>query len=198
MIIHSKAEILVGLKGAIVCLVSFVVGSSQRMNTEFGHGGVFTVCIVEDAKGNKLLKMLIVNENAIGQVELDGPLTHSLVVVTYNDNTLLVFNKYNRYWELPGGVIEEGETPRQCAERELNEETNQHASALEFKGFMKFHLQPDFHGPERIEYGALYAARIDDTTEFKENDEVERIIWWDGRSDIGYINEIDRSLTQFS
>lgn len=61
---------------------------------------------------------------------------------------------------------------------------------------MKFHLQPDFHGPERIEFGALYVAKIDGTTEFHQNDEADRIIWWDGYSDVGYINEIDKALTK--
>ena len=35
---------------------------------------------------------------------------------------LLVKPTYKPPWELPGGVVEEGESPRQCAEREVAEE----------------------------------------------------------------------------
>ena len=44
------------------------------------------------------------------------------------------------YDALPGGLIEVGESPRQCILRELYEETRQTADKLEFAGLMKFHI----------------------------------------------------------
>lgn len=41
------------------------------------------------------------------------------------------------------GMIDKGETPRECAVRELYEETNQSVTQLKFKGLMKFKLKPD-------------------------------------------------------
>lgn len=47
------------------------------------------------------------------------------VLVKNGDKILLVKSTYgSRRWELPGGGVEKGETARQAARRELEEETN--------------------------------------------------------------------------
>lgn len=155
------------------------------------------MAIVVDAKGNEFLELSSVSENEIPKLQLEAPITHALIIVTHLDKVLLMFNKYNQYWELPGGVIETGETPRQCAVRELHEETCQTVAKIVVKGLMKFHLQLSFHGPDRIEFGALYTAELDTITDFQDNEEAEQIVWWDRISDIGYINEIDKKLTEY-
>ncbi|WP_274652814.1 hypothetical protein [Paenibacillus humicola] len=63
---------------------------------------------------------------------------------------------------------------------------------------MKFRLQPSFHGPERTEYGSLYAAQLTELNDFVENDEAKSIILWDGVSDIGTVAEIDKKLIEFT
>lgn len=156
------------------------------------------MAIVTDAQGNEFLNLILVSEDRIEALNLDAPVTHSLIVARNNQgNVLLIFNKYRNYWELPGGVIDDGETPRQCAVRELREETNQYASSILFKGLMKFHLQPGFRSSERIEYGALFSGHVDEMASFVENDEAATITWWDGQSDFGYINEIDKALIEY-
>ncbi|MGM1049245.1 MAG: hypothetical protein ACQEXX_24335 [Bacillota bacterium] len=69
---------------------------------------------------------------------------------------------------------------------------------VEFQGLMKFKLQPDFHGPERTEYGALFSGQLIQLNEFIENDEAKAIILWDGASDIGAVEEIDKKLIEFT
>ncbi|WP_164545596.1 NUDIX domain-containing protein [Paenibacillus albus] len=154
--------------------------------------------IVTDQKGNVFTEFLPIQEQELEGFDFDAPLTHALLVVRYEGKYLMMFNKWSQYWELPGGVIEAGESARECAIRELYEETNQIVSDLTFKGLMKFDLQPSFHGPERTEYGALFYAELGAPRDFVENDEAAKIIWWDGRSEIGDIDEIDRKLLEFT
>ena len=152
--------------------------------------------IVTDEKGNSFSNYQQLSEQDLNNLKLDAPLTHALIVVKCQEKYLLMFNKWRKSWELPGGVIEQGESPRECAVRELYEETNQLVEHIEFKGLMKFDLQPSFHGPERTEYGALFYAEIDNLSRFQENEEAEEIILWDGVSDIGSIQIIDKKLIE--
>ena len=51
---------------------------------------------------------------------------------------------------------------------------------------------------DHIVYGALYTGHQDVVMPFEENNEISRITYWDGRSDISYIDEIDRKLTELA
>lgn len=57
-----------------------------------------------------------------------------VALFTVDDNVLVVKASYKDYWSFPGGVVDAGETPRQAALRELQEETGLtlHASDLVF------------------------------------------------------------------
>lgn len=151
------------------------------------------MAILISKKGNVFLDFLKINEEEINKYVTDAPLTHSLVVAKYQEKYLLIFNKWRQNWELAGGIIDEGETPRECAVRELFEETNQSIKQLFFKGLMKFQLKPD----DRVEYGALYSGEVNNLNAFKENEEAEQIVFWDRVSNIGYIDEIDEKLLEF-
>ena len=147
--------------------------------------------IIQNSKGHIFLDFFNVKEKKISNEEYQ-PLTHSLLVVKYNNSFLLVFDKWKNNWELPGGSIENNESPRDCAIRELKEETNQEISDLKFKGIMKFQLQPD----NRIEYGALYIGKLKNFIEFDENDEIKEIKLWNQIEPID-IDEIDKKLLDY-
>lgn len=49
----------------------------------------------------------------------------------------LVFSRFRRVWELPGGLIDPGETARDCAAREFREETGGEPGELEWLGLME-------------------------------------------------------------
>ena len=149
--------------------------------------------IIVNKDGDMFLEFTKVSEEELLNPANYNPLTVSLIIVKHQKKFLLVFNKFKRKWELPGGMIDEGEHPRDCASRELMEETNQAGQGVNFNGIMKFCLQPD----KRIEFGALYSCQTNKIVPFKENDEVEKITFWDAETDIGYIDEIDKKLIDF-
>lgn len=156
------------------------------------------MAIMTDSKGNIFLEFLKIDYEQLDTITLDAPLTHALIVVECQGKHLFLHNKWRNYWELPGGLIEQGETSKQCVIRELFEETNQNINEVEFKGLMKFRLQPSFHGPERTEYGALFSGQIYQLDDFVENEEAKSITLWDGVSEIGDIAEIDKKLIEFT
>jgi 8-oxo-dGTP diphosphatase len=152
--------------------------------------------LIEDKQGNQLLELAELSETDLAVVP---DLTHALVVARHAGNNLFVFNRYRQYWELAGGLIDAGETPRACAARELREESGIlcQPEALRFVGAMKFLLQPSrFHSEIRIEHGALYAVDVQRTASFVPNEEISKICWWDGREPIGEISVIDRKLAE--
>ena len=104
-----------------------------------------------------------------------------------------MYNKWRKQWEIPGGILEQNETLRECAVRELFEETGQKVKKISFIGIMKFQLEPD----KRIEYGGLFSGTLDKISEFKSNEEASEIILYDAKEDIGYINEIDKKLLEY-
>ena len=52
-----------------------------------------------------------------------GHLTYSVIVARHVGKWVFVRHNDRTTWEVPGGHIEEGESPDQAAARELNEET---------------------------------------------------------------------------
>ena len=145
------------------------------------------ICI--NRRGDVFMDFYSISEDEALQYQ---PLTHALVVGKAAEGYLLMFNTWKQKWEVPGGLIDPGETPRHAAARELMEETSQQAE-LHFAGIMKFQLKPD----DRIEYGALYLANIEQVQPFIANEEASKIHFWDRTTDIGYVDEIDQRLLEF-
>jgi 8-oxo-dGTP diphosphatase len=105
----------------------------------------------------------------------DAPLPAALVALWHGDRLLLVFDRYRQCWELPGGMIEPGETPRQAAVRELREEAGFQTEDLAFAGYARFVLGAG----GRTEYAALYTARVTPQDDrFAPNEEISAISWW--------------------
>lgn len=67
------------------------------------------------------------------------PILSTLVYCYRNDRVLLMFRHKEpnrRLWVAPGGKIEPGESPHECAQRELQEETGLCANALVLRGLV--------------------------------------------------------------
>lgn len=118
--------------------------------------------ILKDHDGNEFISI----ENH-GEDSLDGitGLTHCLAVVRIGNDYLLGWNKWRSRWEIFGGCIDSGETPRECIVRECFEELGVQNADPVYLGMMKFLMMPDwFSTEERIEYGGLYGITLDNVT----------------------------------
>jgi 8-oxo-dGTP diphosphatase len=143
--------------------------------------------IAVDARGNELLSFDA--DFDLDARDPDIPLPLALAVARDARRTLVVFNRRRREWELPGGLIDPGESPQQAAVREFAEETGQRAQDVAYLGLATRRMRPD----RRLEYGAVYRVDIADERLFVPNDEIERIRWWDG-SPLSDLSPIDAEL----
>ncbi|KXK63075.1 hypothetical protein AWW66_05320 [Micromonospora rosaria] len=107
---------------------------------------------------------------------VDAPLPLSLVAWWHDERLLLVFNRYRQQWELPGGMIDPGETPRQAAVRELREETGYAIEQLVFAGYARFALGAE----QRPEYAAVFTTdAMPHGDDFRPTQEIGAMCWWD-------------------
>ena len=119
--------------------------------------------------------------------------TGAYAIVKVGDEYLIGYNDWRKQWEFPAGGIEEGETARQAAYRELFEETHQSDMDLEFKGLFKV---TDSHGIQK--YQAVFFGKKEylEPFAYSEGDEMTKIRLWDMKEDIGYVDELDVAIVK--
>ncbi|GAA2886978.1 hypothetical protein GCM10010517_50790 [Streptosporangium fragile] len=144
--------------------------------------------LAADDDGNELVAFHTAPEDTPPD---DAPLPLALVALWSGDRLLLVFDRRRRAWELPGGMIDAGETPRRAALRELHEETGFHVPRLSFSGYAEYVLGPE----RRTEYAAVYLAGDAGLRgTFTPGDEIEDIVWWHGQELPGRVQVLDTTL----
>jgi 8-oxo-dGTP diphosphatase len=97
-------------------------------------------------------------------------LAFAVIVARSADGVVLVFNKLRRVWELPGGLIDPGEGPRDTAIRELREEAGCEAREVTWLGVTEVK-------DERTYFGGVLACEVD-VAEFVENEEMGGLAYW--------------------
>lgn len=120
-------------------------------------------------------------------------LAGSYAVIECDNKYLLCYNTWREQWELPAGQREENETPKNCAIRELYEETGQSVSELKFKGLLKVKNLIS----NEIKYNPVYFTRLEKLQPFQINKETSAIQLWDLKTSIGYIDEVDYKLFDY-
>lgn len=139
--------------------------------------------------GFEFLGFVVAHEQDLGEYH---PLAGSFALIECNGKYLMCFNKWRKQWELPAGSREGNETPRECAIRELYEETGQEVDQLEFKGVLK--LRNSKTGS--IKTNPVYYAEVKELQPFIRNDETTEIKLWDLKEELGMIDEMDLKILE--
>jgi len=144
--------------------------------------------ITSQNNGFEFVKFLTISEKEINHYI---PLAGSFAIVECMGDYLICLNKWRNQWELPAGKREAGETPLECAKRELFEETGQFVLDMEFKGLAMVRNCSNF----QIKYNPIYFTSIKSLQPFRENSETTDIRLWDLKGDL-HIDEVDLMILE--
>ena len=97
--------------------------------------------------------------------------TFAVVLARASDGVVLVFSRYRRVWELPGGLIDAGESARGAAARELTEEAGCAAVNLAWLGIVEV-------DDGATHFGAVFACEVHDVPPAFQNEETVEIGRW--------------------
>lgn len=130
--------------------------------------------------GYEFLDFLRIREENIFQY---SPIKGSFATLECEDQYLFCYNKGRNQWEVPAGALEENETPKGCAIRELFEETGQVVDDMSFIGLAMVKSLVN----DSITYYPVYMNSIEKLQPFIENDETSDITLWDLKEAIGVV-----------
>lgn len=154
--------------------------------------------LAENQEGHRLVRLLDISESELATLP---SLTHARTVARHDERVLLVFERRSQRWGLPGGAIEPNETPRQCAARELHEESSNDCPPAKLRFLFAFELVifgTRFDMDPRTEMGALYEADIDHVAAFLPTEEIGATLWWNGSPLSHELDGIDRKLIELA
>lgn len=115
--------------------------------------------IFKAKNGAKIMEKIDINEGEA--IQRFSDLNHVLVIVKIEDDYLLGYHKWRDDWETFGGLIEEGESLRECIERECEEELGIGNLKFEYLGIVHYYMPPGYWVKEwHDEYGGLYGITL--------------------------------------
>ena len=138
----------------------------------------------------EFVDFLPINEEALCEYK---QLAGSYAVIRIDGKYLICYNKWRKQWELPAGGREQNETPKQCAMRELFEETGQKVSDLQFIGL----LQSKHAHTGALKHNPVYFAETDSLQPFIENDETVEIQLWGVSTTLDNFDPLDRKILDY-
>jgi 8-oxo-dGTP diphosphatase len=115
------------------------------------------------------------------------PLTFAVVFALAARGIVLVFNRHRKVWELPGGRIDAGDSPRDTARRELFEEAGCEPVGLEWLGVVAV-------DDGRTHLGAVYRCRVAVVPETMRNEEIDGLASWRRDRSPEPLGDADRAL----
>jgi len=95
----------------------------------------------------------------------------AVVLARSTTGVVLVFNRYRKVWELPGGLIDPGESARDSAARELAEEAGCTARNLRWLGLVEV-------ADGATHFGAVFTCDVDAVPASFSSDEIGAVDTW--------------------
>lgn len=129
--------------------------------------------IAENEKGTQLLDVISASDEQFVPQQY-SPLVASLVLAVHDNRILVVYDRRKEHWELPGGSIEPPESARQCAIRELSEESNQQVADLGLIWVIRFRMK----SAAQNVCAAVFAGEIAEVRPFSGTEEIADIAFW--------------------
>lgn len=118
------------------------------------------------------------------------------VLVKKDDKYLLVKRTHNPdkgEWDIPGGFLEEGESFRDAAVRELEEETGVEINIDK----LSFYNTISFERGEKPVVGVIFRVELNNIPEIKAQDDAEKALFWSIEDFEGSNEELREVCKQF-
>jgi 8-oxo-dGTP diphosphatase len=140
--------------------------------------------------GFEFLEFINIREEEIHNF---NPIAGSYAVIKCGGKYLLCYNNWRKQWEVPAGKREQYETSKECAIRELYEETGQVVLDMEFRGLLKVKSTTNMY----IKYNPIYFTTLKRLQPFIENEEISKIKLWNLNEEIQDIDSVDVKIFEY-
>jgi 8-oxo-dGTP diphosphatase len=138
---------------------------------------------IENERGERLVSVC----EGAGGIE---NVSISIVLAHHSEGVVLVRNSHRSIWELPGGYIDTGERPSDCALRELFEESGLNGSEIVLLGILVIEHHARYGSLSRC---ALYQC-VAEGVPSADGVETSAVAFWQPVTKIGPISAIDEAL----